>query len=261
MQVAIVPFRFGQAKVKLCALCLAVVIDLAFTPATLQWHPALDVAVVIDVLRMTTNAAALFSHGLHELLVVAEEDEARATARATGALLYGERGGVALPGFHGGNSPLEHGPAVSGATALLCTTNGSAAVEAARGARALLLGAVVNARATALRALKSGIGRVTLVCAGTNGLPSLDDVIGAGCIARELLALEPNAEATDSTKMALALLAGQGSLATKLGQAAHAQVLRQLGVSEDIAFAARLNSLDLAPERVANEPATFQVLA
>lgn len=242
-------------------LCLAVVIDLAFTPATLHSHPTPDIAVVIDVLRMTTNATALFSHGLHELLVVAEEGEAREAAHKTGARLYGERGGVALPGFSGGNSPLEHGPSVRGTTALLCTTNGSLAVEAVQDARVVLLGAVVNARATAQRASRGRPSRVALVCAGTNGLPSLDDVIGAGCIARELLALEPSAEPTDSVKMALTMLSGPETLATKLGRAAHAEVLRQLGADADIRFAARLNSIDLAPEQVATQPATFRVLA
>jgi len=80
-------------------------LDVAFTPGARSD----DVAIVVDVLRMTTTAASLFARGLAELTVIADESGARARAEATGALLRGERGGKALPGFDGGNSPLEHG--------------------------------------------------------------------------------------------------------------------------------------------------------
>ena len=62
----------------------------------------LDTIIVIDVLRMTTTACALFSRSLSELTVVAEVEAARTLAAAEEALLLGERGGVKLPGFDGG---------------------------------------------------------------------------------------------------------------------------------------------------------------
>lgn len=235
-----------------------VLIDLAFTPSTARPGLSEDVAIVIDVLRMTTNAAVLFSKGIEELYVVPEVDEARALAETSGALLYGERGGLALPGFHGGNSPLEHPASLAGRSALLCTTNGSLAVHAVSGAREVLLGSIVNARAVAEHALSLDAGTITLVCAGTNGLPSLDDVVGAACIARELTALEPEAGLTDSAKMGLMLLRNGEELAATLGRAAHAAVLRQIGAERDIEFAARLNSIAIVPERTALGPATFR---
>ena len=67
-----------------------------------------DVVIVVDILRMTTTSSVLVDRGLSELYVVAEEAEARQVARERGALLLGERGGLPLPGFDGGNSPLEY---------------------------------------------------------------------------------------------------------------------------------------------------------
>lgn len=238
----------------------ATIIDVAFTPAGVPTDVADSVAVVIDVLRMTTNAATLFSLGLSELFVVAEIDEARAVAGASGALLFGERGGVALPGFNGGNSPLEHTGDMAGKKALLCTTNGSFAVQAVKDARAVLLGAIVNAASVARRALQVGAERVLLVCAGTNGKPSLDDVVGAGCMVREALRGAGTVELTDSAKMALHMANQNANLEATLLEAAHAAVLKGLGYDRDIAFAAQLNSLSVAPERTAVDPATFWLL-
>lgn len=238
----------------------ATVFDVAFTPASAPAGVAGSVAVVIDVLRMTTNAATLFSLGLSELFVVAEIEEARAVAGASGALLFGERGGVPLPGFNGGNSPLEHTGDLAGRKALLCTTNGSFAVQAVKDARAVLLGAIVNAGSVAQRALQLGAERVLLVCAGTNGSPSLDDVVGAGCIVRAALRGTGTVALTDSAKMALHIANQNTDLEATLLEAAHAAVLEGLGYDRDIAFAARLDSLPVAPERTAADPATFRLL-
>jgi 2-phosphosulfolactate phosphatase len=222
----------------------------------LSLNPPRDVAVVIDVLRMTTTASHLFARGLGELFVVADIDGARAQAARSGALLLGERGGHPIPGFDGGNSPLER-LEVTGRSAVLCTTNGSRAVAAVAPARHVLLGSVVNARATAVRALSLVKSGITLVCAGTLGQVSLDDVVGAGCVARELLKHEPSLRTDDATTLALSLVEGQRDLSTLLRRAEHARHLLTLGYARDVTFAARLNALDTVPERDPKNPLRF----
>lgn len=218
-----------------------------------------DTAVVIDVLRMTTTATALFAAGLSRLFVVADIPQALALAERERALRFGERGGERLPEFDAGNSPLEAlALAPVGQRAVLCTTNGSKAVEAAAEADHVLLGAIVNARAVAERALHLARREIRLICAGTDGQVSLDDALAAACIARELVAL---AEMTlsDSAKLVLAALAATPNLEQGLQQAHHAALLRALGFEADIAFAANLNRYPLVPERVERQPATFEV--
>lgn len=212
--------------------------------------------MVIDVLRMTTTASSLLSRGLRELFVVAEVGEAQALAARTGALLLGERGGHPVPGWGGGNSPLER-LELSGRSAVLCTTNGSKVVGFAAPARHVLLGSVVNARAVAARALALAKDGVTLLCAGTLGRVSLDDVIGAGCVARELLKLEPTLRTGDATTLALGLLEGQRDLHAFLRRAEHAKHLIALGYARDVAFAAALNTLSAVPERDPKNPLRF----
>jgi 2-phosphosulfolactate phosphatase len=229
-------------------------VDLAFVPPA----SAPDVAIVIDVLRMTTTATTLFSRNLAELAVVADSAAALALEQESGALLLGERHGLPLPGFDGGNSPLDHLESdLSGRHAILCTTNGSKAVEAMAEAAHVLLGAIVNDRAVAKRALQLTNGRISVICAGTDGQVSLDDVLGAGCILQELSRLEPGARFSDSCRIALMLAERSCGIDDTLRQARHADTLGRLGFINDIHFAARRNSFQQVPERFAMGPARF----
>jgi 2-phosphosulfolactate phosphatase len=228
--------------------------DLAFVP---PGRPARSV-VVFDVLRMTTTAAVLLDAGLERLTVVADPEAARREAAASAALLLGERQGVALPGFDGGNSPLEARELpVAGRGAVLCTTNGSFAVEAAEGAERLLLGAIVNAAAVAEALLAAGAEDVSLVCAGTHGAVSLDDVVGAACVLHELSVRGAELDPSDACRLALGLVDDVEALPELLEQAAHARFLRSIGFGDDVAFAARRNVLDVVPTRESVSPPRF----
>jgi 2-phosphosulfolactate phosphatase len=217
-----------------------------------------DVVVVIDVLRMTTTASVLLDGGLRELLVVADVDEARRVSVAHQALLLGERDEQALPGFDGGNSPLEYAHRdFSGEVAVVCTSNGSKAVEAAASAQHLLLGSIVNAAAVATRALELAQDRITLSCAGTAGQLSLDDMLGAACIAHEIVQRAPDLQLTDSAMLVLKLLTASAALDEELAQAKHGKRLVEIGFFDDIRFAAQRNAISAVPERRGSNPARF----
>lgn len=206
---------------------------------------------------MTTTSGLLFSQGLDALFVVAEVAEARGLAEQTGALLLGERGGKKLEGFDGGNSPLEYTQSLRGQEAILCTSNGSKAVEATKEVEHVFLGAIVNAKAVAREVLEKAKEGVTLICAGTGGHVSLDDVLGAACIAREMLELDSKLNLSDACKVALGSLGPTTDLFSSLQNARHSAVLRDLGYEEDIAFAANLNLLDAVPVRTSQNPTRF----
>ena len=230
-------------------------LDVQFLPRSTH-AGSFDTAVVVDVLRMTTTSSLLFSRGLEELFVVAEVAEARNLSSQTGALLLGERGGEKLAGFDGGNSPLEYTQSLRGQSAILCTSNGSKAVETTSDVEHIFLGAIVNAKAVAREVLEVAKERITLICAGTGGEVSLDDVLGAACIAKELLELA-KLNLSDACKVALGSLELNPDLFSGLQNARHAAVLRDLGYEEDIAFAAKLNLLDAVPMRTSQNPIRF----
>jgi 2-phosphosulfolactate phosphatase len=155
------------------------------------------IAVEIDVLRASTTMITALANGASRVRPVPDVAEARALAGAlgSGTLLGGERGGVRIDGFDLGNSPAEYGrDRVAGRTIVLTTTNGTAALAACRDAREVLVGAIVNrtAVATAARRLAAaGGGHVHLVCAGTDGAVTAEDVLAAGAILDAALQLAP----------------------------------------------------------------------
>lgn len=228
--------------------------DLEFTPT----RRTAEAVVVFDVLRMTTTACAAFARGLRSLEVVADADAARDRARATRALLFGERDGLPLEGFDGGNSPVETlALDLEGRAAVLCTSNGSRAVEAAARARHVLLGAVVNAAAVARFLLALGPDEVLLSCAGTADRASLDDVLGAAWVLREVVAREPATELSDACTLALAAVEGRDDPLPLLERAAHARFLRSIGFGADVELAGRASAFDVVPWRRADAPPMF----
>jgi 2-phosphosulfolactate phosphatase len=159
------------------------------------------IAVVIDVLRASTTITTALAHGAAGVWPVADVDEARRLTRelAGRPLLGGERGGVPLAGFDLGNSPADYTPdRVAGRPVVVTTTNGTAALAACTAAAEILVGALVNRRAVAAVARRlrrqAGILAVHLVCAGTDGEVSAEDVLAAGAI---LDAAADDADAAD----------------------------------------------------------------
>jgi 2-phosphosulfolactate phosphatase len=213
---------------------------------------------VIDVLRMSTTAVVLMEAGVRELVVAADIDAARSLAASADSLLVGERSGVKLEGFSGGNSPLEyHGRDLSGQRAVICTSNGSRAVETVAGADVLLIGTIRNAGAVAEAALLTGADPITLVCAGTGGNISFDDVVGAGVIARELKQREAGLALDDAARMALDSVGRHTTLAEALRSAGHAATLKRLGYDADIDFAAVLDASGAVPILSSRRPPAF----
>lgn len=217
------------------------------------------VAVVIDVLRASTTIVTALESGAVAVVPVADVDAARRRAAALGgaALLGGERGGRPIAGFDLGNSPAEYTPGrVAGRTVVITTTNGTAALAACRGAREVLVGAIVNrsAVAAAARRFAADGAAVHLVCAGTDGMVTEEDVLAAGAIL-EAADVEGAGDRLDAPAAA-ALAAwravvARGALPAALGEAFRrargGANLVALGMASDLALAAALDTRRTVP--------------
>ncbi len=142
---------------------------------------------MIDVLRASTTITTALQAGASSLIPVSTVDEAREFRAAhPGTLAGGERGGQCIDGFDLGNSPLEYtAERVAGRCIAFTTTNGTRAIAACQSAGALVIGSFVNARSI-VDLLRHGGRDVALACAGTDGAPTLDDVLLAGWICESL---------------------------------------------------------------------------
>lgn len=165
-------------------------------------------AVVIDTLRFTTSAITALAVGAKYVQTCTTVEQALQIRRSLGPelLLCGEREGIRIDGFDLGNSPLEYTPEnVAQRPLLFSTTNGTVAVETAqrRGAQRIMLAALINRRSIAehmLEFLNSEVtpptedknrswSAITLMCAGTDGLVTGEDVLTAGAIIDHLQVL------------------------------------------------------------------------
>jgi 2-phosphosulfolactate phosphatase len=222
-------------------------LELALLPAEAE-HMEADCFIVIDLLRATTTIATLFGRGLLDLVVVDRIEEARARARREERLLFGEVGGLRPEGFDYGNSPIEAGEAaVAGRGAVLFTTNGTRAICAVAGKGVVFTGALANLSAVVGRA--SVFERVVLVCAGTEAGQrfALEDFAAAGRMAHALAEAVPGLVVDDECAAAMET-AGSGAEAGKLiVRSRHGQALASLGLTEDITFAARVDTARVVP--------------
>lgn len=173
-------------------------IDVALTPADL---PRLDLTraqvVVLDILRASTTIVTALANGARAVHLLDSHETATAArdahraAKLGPAILGGEKNCLKVPGFDAGNSPREYQTErVGGTTVFLATTNGTRAAVAAQnaGAQRIFVGSLLNAAATATALVEEITTRDTiLLCSGTVGRPSAEDVIGAGAILFSIL--------------------------------------------------------------------------
>ncbi len=207
--------------------------------------------VVIDVLRATSTIVTALDNGAKEFFCVKEIPAARALKAAQpDALLVGERSGDLIPGFDLSNSPFEFTPqVVAGKTIISCTTNGTAAIETAQKVRQLWVGAIVNCRAVAQRAVAEKLADLIVVCSGTEGRISLDDILGGGAIIHHINQLQSANQLNDAALIAEDLyLRYSANLEEGLHRAAHGRKLTRMGRGKDLGYCSREAIIHTVPE-------------
>lgn len=271
----------------------ALTVDVALDPGAIAGaSSSRDAAtfIVVDVIRATTTLAVFFEREFRRVLVASSIATAREARRALGPsyLLAGEEEGARPPGFDLGNSPAEAATSeLRGRQIIFATTNGTRALRACEGGRAVLAGALRNARAVGALAYllaTSGRGRagdshprdassaapaealtfeahpdVHIVCAGRDGRAAYDDTLCAGYLTRAII---ERAEAVGGSPIALgdgahiALAVAEeaersGPLRTALAISAAARSLERIGLTADLDWCAATDATDLVPRVVA----------
>jgi len=206
---------------------------------------------VIDVLRACTTIAYALDAGARGVVPAETVEDAMRLAQTLGrdsTVLGGERGGERIDGFDRGNSPREYGAAVvEGRTIVLTTSNGSRALAEASAARACVAATFVNLSAAARRLATHDV--VTIVCAGSGPLFSLEDFVCAGWLSRELRRLDPDRRPDDGARAAEAAAAGHGDdLPGFLRSTDHGRRLIGLGFEADLDLAAEVDRFEVVPE-------------
>ncbi len=203
-----------------------------------------DTVVVVDILRASTTILTALSHGasaVRPCLTVEEALEIRRTCPEI--LLGGERGGRRIPGFDLSNSPQDYSrERVSGRTIAFTTTNGTRALLHCRQAGRIHLGAFVNLGRLTDRLCDSD-RPVHIVCAGTDGCVTGEDVLFAGCLV-DRICRQRAAVLSDSSRVAAAWWQRESNrrpLAEALRETQGGRNLVNLSYDADIVQASRID--------------------
>jgi len=207
-------------------------------------------AIIVDALRASATAAMLCHHGAKSILAVREVEEAlRARDIHSGALLFGERGGLPPEGFDYGNSPQDAGHA-RGRSVIFTTTTGAGRLVSAWGAHAVLMGTTINASAVA-RAAAGLEHDVVIIPAGFAGDPEFDaqeDWCASAAIAMK--AGVNIGEGREDFEAWRDRIDAEGIEAIFSG-APHAAKLRKIGMESDINWCAQVDVTHAVPQGVA----------
>jgi len=207
------------------------------------------VVVVIDVLRATSSVVEALVNGAQGVYPAPSTEEAIKLASSLGredTILCGEARGLKIEGFDLGNSPREFSAeVVAGKRLVMSTTNGTRAFFLVEDAVRVLICSFMNLSAVAAVAMEAD--SLIIVCAGMEGLFSLDDAVCAGALVQRIRAaadVELNDAAMGAVEMALTFRINTHFLAsTWTGKR-----LVEIGLSEDLEICAEIDCYSAVPE-------------
>jgi 2-phosphosulfolactate phosphatase len=221
--------------------------------------------VVIDVLRATSTITQAIASGAAEVVPFLEPGDALAAAEKAdrrNVVFGGERKGGKIPGFDLGNSPSEYSPQiVGGKRVFITTTNGTRAMHHARLASRVVLGSFLNLSAV-VASIKNETA-IDILCAGTDGRETEEDILAAGSIVHSLCydnAFSPLITISEAAAMAGAAWSSlnnkarmanrpvRDELALALRDTAGGRNLIGIGLDQDIVDCAQIDRYRIVPE-------------
>ncbi len=207
-----------------------------------------SIVVIIDILRATSAICTAFEFGAEKIIPVATVEEARAL-KQKGFLAGAERDAIMVEGFDFGNSPFSYmEEKIKGSTIALTTTNGTQAIEAAKKAHKVVIGAFTNFTSLC-NWLISQNRDVLLLCAGWKDKYNLEDALFAGAVTIEL-AKNPvfSENIADSAWACLYLYeANMQNRFRFFKNASHSKRLAKLNLKKDIKYCFSLDKTKIIP--------------
>ncbi len=224
-------------------------LEVCFTPKLFPEVQIRDHAIVVlvDILRATTSICAAFENGVSEILPVATAEEARAL-KEKGYLVASEQDGKKLDFADFGNSAFNFTrEAVGGKTLVYCTTNGTRALNIAREAVCVAIGAFTNLSALTGWVIRQGLP-VVILCSGWKNRFCLEDTLFAGALADRLMQPGSFQSTCDSTAAAIDLWkTARGDLNGYLEKAAHRHRLKALHLDDVIPYSLAPDTTRVVP--------------
>jgi 2-phosphosulfolactate phosphatase len=229
-------------------------IQTCYSPALYDlFHEDNSIVVAVDILRATSAICTAFEHGVKSMIPVAGLEEAYAY-KNEGFLVAAERNAIKQEGVDFGNSPLHYiNGSIEGKTIVISTTNGTQAIEAAKGKATLVVGSFLNITPLAQWLIEQN-RNVIILCAGWKNKFNMEDSLFAGALAEKLLQDEKFYTLCDSTIAAGYLYKqAENDLYGFLERSSHRHRLKDLELEDDIRFCLQQDIYQCIPILEGNE--------
>ncbi len=224
-------------------------IEVCLVPSEFENRQTTGNAIIVinDVLRAATSMITAFHYGLEKIIPVAEIEEAMAYKNA-GFLVAAERNGIKIDFADFGNSPFEFMiEEIKHKTLVYSSTNGTQAIEKAKSAGEVVLGAFINLKALAQWIISENKD-VIIYCSGWKNKVSLEDTLFAGALTEYLIENHDYVVSFDSTQMALDLWKlAKHDLQNFIKKAVHYDRLKKLNAIDIMDYALTLSTTDAIP--------------
>jgi len=203
--------------------------------------------VVIDVFRATSAICAAFESGIKNLIPVDTIEKAK-KYQQDGFIVGAERNAEIVDGFDFGNSPLafKNGK-YKDKTIVLTTTNGTRAIEVAKGASHVVIGAFTNFTALC-KYIEQQDKDVLLLCAGWKDQFNLEDTLFAGAVAQQISKNLRFRNLSDSSIASISMYTSvKNDMYSFLGESSHRKRLSRLNMEEDIIYCLTFDQSAIVP--------------
>jgi 2-phosphosulfolactate phosphatase len=205
------------------------------------YHKDDGIVVIIDILRATSAMCTAFEYGVEKMIPVASVEEA-IKYKELGFIVGAERNGIAF-----GNSPYSYmTESIKGQTIVISTTNGTQAIEAAKNAYKVVIGAFTNITALCDWLVLQD-RPVLLLCSGWKNRFNLEDSVFAGAVTERLM--NTNLFRTGDAALAVTALyqLAKENPYRFLHNSSHAERLAAMGLKEDIKYCLQVDKTSIIP--------------
>ncbi len=205
------------------------------------------IVVLVDILRATTTIVTAVANGVEAIIPVASHEESR-QLKAKGFLVATEKDGVQLDFADFGNSAFSFTrDAIAGKTLVYCTTNGTRALEMAKSAGSIAIGAFINISAVT-EWLAGQQKNVVILCSGWKNKFCLEDTLFAGALTERLLNTGLFRCDCDSAHASMDLWhLAEGDVLGYVEKAAQRHRLKKLGLDEVIPYSFACDQVNVVP--------------
>lgn len=207
--------------------------------------------IVIDMLRATSVITTAVANGCSKVIPVLTIEEAVDIAQDNKDeyILGGERKALKIEGFDCSNSPLEYTKdVVKNKTIVITTSNGTRAIKGCEDAKNILIGAMINAKAVAKKAMELN-NDVVLVNAGTYGQFSMDDFICSGYMIDCMISMSDyKIGLSDIATTAHYIYENNKDIIGFVKNASHYKRIMDLKLYDDLDYCCKKDVIDVVPE-------------